>query len=348
MVLATLIYFFFFTKNKSETFEEFENTISFFLKNENKYALFDENGNQLTDFLYDETKEFKSHTAIVKKDNQYGIIANNGKMMVDFGLYDDISFYSGRMYIARNQNGRFLIHETGKVLYDLKDFTTEYLISMTSIGILNDSTNYHIIDSNGKEIFSIPIEKNKDFEIDETNQFTVLFYNNKSYIINHDPFTLVGSLSSNSIYQMSYPFDGGILLKNSSTYKVVKDGKITDLDCDNVISVHNSTHYFTCEKNSKKYLIDSEENFQKKIQIQQTTSFSDSKNYMESNENNSVDFSFNDETKTLKCYIPASDLYQVSRIYRLKNHCLFDKYEYFNEKEKKSFQNLLSRRQTLI
>ena len=174
-------------KEKNNMSESLTDSTSFWISNdEDLYALFDVNGKQVTKFNYKYVgDEFVNGTTYVKNvDDQYGIISENGKMIADFGKYSYISQITGLYEVRDESYNKYLIDGKGNVLYELKNYSvTSY--DSDSFFILEKEDTYHVLNYEGKELISFPIDSDADSPItSERDDYVSIFYNNKEYIIN--------------------------------------------------------------------------------------------------------------------------------------------------------------------
>lgn len=213
----------------------------FFLKNENgNYALFNYDGKRLTDFIYTSVSEFENNAAKVRTDKQVGIISSSGKMLVPFDDYDDIYKISTGLYETSNDNGRYLINETGKVLYNISESKLTTYTDIHNLFLITMSNKYIYLNENGKKIIEIPIVKDTDKPtISVKDDFVSIFYNAKNYIINIESAKEIAVINSDILFCINGAKEDGSIItlnscgKNSETqekklYKIIKNGKTYD------------------------------------------------------------------------------------------------------------------------
>lgn len=353
-------------KEKNNVSESLTDSTSFWIRNdENLYALFDINGKQLTKFNYKSVgSKFVNGTTYVKNnDDQYGIISENSKMIADFGKYSYISQITG-LYEVRDENyNKYLIDGNGNVLYDLKNYSvTSY--DSESFFLLKKDETYYVLNYEGKELTSFPIERSADSPVtSEKGDYISIFYNNKEYIINPYSKKLINTFDSTSAFCIkSISKNGGILLnscanwsinKEQTFYKIIKDNKINDLpeECTSINFDENDDN-IVCQNNDGRFLLN--DKYQKGIKISTNIYvdkvYSDNKGYAYEriNSNNlvlRVDFIQNENTvKSVSCRELKDSGYMANGLYILQKHytdgCERETggyYEYYNTSGEKMF-----------
>lgn len=301
---------------------------SFFIEDKNeKYALFNEDGKQLTDFIFSYASKFRYGTAIVEKNDAYGIINENGKMTVDFGKYEYIDFDGGMYYVSREDNQKFLINGSDKVLYELNDRFFPHSSTSYKYLLLEDIKNksYKIINYQGETVFSLDKVSNvKAYpDLSLAGEYLSIFYNNKIHIINFNTKKEVMSFDSDTCYSIDYVIDNGKIIAMETCsdaytsdlyYKIIKDGKVYDLKdkCDYLTHSNNN---FICSKQLKEHLLD--KNFNVGIEtylkayVDNDTYAATAKNY------ESVNFYNDGKVKNVECRKLSETGYMVNGLYVL-------------------------------
>lgn len=370
IVIAGLIFVpkLFGNKEKTNMSHSLTNSSSFWLTNdEYLYALFDVNGKQVTEFIYKSVGDFVNGTTYVKNvDDQYGIISEKGKMISNFGKYSYISQITGLYEVRDESYNKYLIDNTGKVLYELENYEVKSYDS-DSFFILENEENdtYHVLNYEGKELTSFPIDSDADSPIiSERDDYVSIFYNNKEYIIN--PFTkkVKNTFDSDKAFTIKGISENGTILLNSysdwstmgepTTYKVVKDNKVNNLpeECTSISFDENDDNNIVCQNDDGRFLLN--DNYQKGVKISTNLYvnkvYSDNKGYAYEriNSNNlvlRVDFVQNEDTvKEVPCRELKNSGYMANGLYILEKHytdgCEIESggyYEYYNPSGEKMF-----------
>lgn len=355
-------------KEKTNMSDSLTDSSSFWLINdEDLYALFDVNGKQVTKFNYKYVGDFVNGTTYVKNvDDQYGIISEKGKMIADFGKYSYISQITGLYEVRGESYNKYLIDGTGKVLYELKNYEIKSYDSDSFFILENEDTDtYHVLNYEGKELISFPIDSDADSPItSERDDYVSIFYNNKEYIIN--PFTkkVINTFDSDKAFTIKGISENGTILLNSyidwstkddpTTYKVVKDNKVNNLpeECKSISFDENDDNNIVCQNADGRFLLD--DNYQKGIKINSgayvNKVYSDNKGYAYEriNSNNSVlrvDFVQNENTvKEVSCRELKDSGYMANGLYILEQNHISScekisggNYEYYNASGEKMF-----------
>lgn len=330
---------------------------AFFIgNNENKYAAFSDDGKKLTDFEFDTVSDFVNGTAIVKKDNTYGLVNANGKIVADFGKYTSISKTAGMFKVRTEDYKYYLIDANGDILYDLenKDLTTFIVDDSYSILKDNDSKKYKILNYEGKEIVSFPINENEENNptANAKDEYISVFYNKKNYILDAISKNQIVSFESDSHYCINdVKEDGKIITLNSCVgtftrqdktyYKFIKDGKLYDLT-DKCEKVYYADGNLTCLNGGKINILNSKNELGLDINGK---AYIDSDNYamLKDGSFNGVDFYNNGEVvKNVSCRI-LKETGNTNGFYILGTY--FSKpcgtesgtYEYYNSKGENTF-----------
>ena len=280
-ILAVVIILFFvgyklLTKSSVEDKDfDITSTSSFFLSNESeKYALFNDDGKQLTDFIYTDADRFINNTAVVEIDKEVGLINSDGKTIIPMGKYDSISAVGG-LYSAMVDDrsdgtfSRYILDNTGKVLYNLDDISVKEVLGIDTFLILDykNDNKYVIVNYDGKEIISFPKVSGADVpSANELENYVMLYYNNKNWLLDIVAGKEVVSFDSETQYCVNaISNDNAIITLNScskweindnnKTYRFIKNGKVYDKtnECEKVYLKENN---LICYKNNKEYLFD--------------------------------------------------------------------------------------------
>ena len=356
-------------KEKTNMSDSLTDSSSFWLTNdEDLYALFDVNGKQVTKFNYKYVGDFVNGTAYVKNvDDQYGIISEKGKMIADFGKYSYISQITGLYEVRDESYNKYLIDGTGKVLYELENYEVKSYDSDSFFILENEDTDtYHVLNYEGKELTSFPIDSDADSPItSERDDYVSIFYNNKEYIINPFSKKVINTFDSDKAFTIKGISENGTILLNSysdwstrdepTTYKVVKDNKVNNLpeECTSISFDENDDNNIVCQNDDGRFLLN--DNYQKGIKISTNLYvnkvYSDNKGYAYEriNSNNlvlRVDFVQNENTvKEVSCRELADSGYMANGLYVLETKNYLDNckgesggaYEYYNTSGEKMF-----------
>lgn len=360
VIIIVLLGYKFLAKDKTNnnTLEQIKYSTSFFLKNKSgKYALFTDEGQNLTGFVFDYAYEFVNGTALVDKDKKSGIIDTNGKMIVDFDKYEYLSKENGIYKATTSDNKDYIINGQGKVLFGNEEAQNMELQSSNWSDIytvLKDTKNslYRILDNEGKTILSFPINSSlRDKPYMENHQdYTLIFYNNKNYIISPIAGQEIISFDSEERYKISYVSDDKQLaiiysdtqVSNKTNYKFIKNGKLYDLS-DKCERISISDNNLICEKASENYLIDDKINIGIKVNGK---AYKDNNSYVMDNAEtfNGVDFYNNNTiTKNVSCRVLNDTGYVKSGLYILRTYystpcnTVSGTYEYYNSKGENAF-----------
>ena len=360
IIIIVLLGYKFLVKDKTNnhTLEQIKYSTSFFLKNKSgKYALFTDEGQNLTGFVFDYAYEFVNGTTLVRKDKKSGIIDTNGKMIVDFDKYEYLSKENGIYKATTSDNKDYIINSQGKVLFGNEEAQNMELQSSNwsdIYTILKDTKNslYRILDNEGKTILSFPINSSlRDKPYMENHQdYTLIFYNNKNYIISPIAGQEIISFDSEERYKISYVSDDKQLAiiysdtqgSNKANYKFIKNGKLYDLS-DKCERISISDNNLICENTSEKYLIDDKINIGIKISDK---AYKDNNSYVMDNAEtfNGVDFYNNNTiTKNVSCRVLKDTGYVKSGLYILRTYnstpcnTVSGTYEYYNSKGENAF-----------
>lgn len=330
---------------------------AFFLGNsENKYAVFNDDGKRLTDFEFEIISDFTNGAAIVKKGDAYGLVNINGKMVVDFGKYTNISKTAGMFKVKTEDYKYYLIDANGKLLYDLenKDLTT--FIADDSYSILKDkdSKKYKVLDREGKEIISFPINENEENSpvANAEDGYVSVFYDKKNYIIDVSSREQIVSFDADLHYCVNaVKEDGKIITLNScigmftrqdkTYYKFIKDGKLYDLT-DKCEKVYYADGNLTCSNENKINILNSKNELGLDINGK---AYIDSDNYamLKSGSFNGVDFYNNGEVvknvacRTLKETGHVNGFYILGTYFSRPCGTESGTYEYYNSKGENEF-----------
>lgn len=354
-------------KEKNNMSESLTDSTSFWIRNnEDLYALFDVNGKQVTKFNYKYVGDFVNGSTYVKNvDDQYGIISENGKMIADFGKYSYISPITGLYEVRDESYNKYLIDGKGNVLYELKNYEVKSYDS-DSFFILEKEDTYHVLNYEGKELTSFPIDSDADSPItSERGDYVSIFYNNKEYIINPFSKKVINTFDSDKSFIIKDISENGTILLNSysdwstrdepTTYKVVKDNKVNNLpeECTSISFDENDDNNIVCQNDDGRFLLN--DNYQKGIKISTNLYvnkvYSDNKGYAYEriNSNNlvlRVDFVQNENTvKEVSCRELADSGYMANGLYVLETKNYLDNckgesggaYEYYNTSGEKMF-----------
>lgn len=369
IVIVTGIIFVSKLLDNEEKLESITESTSFWIRNEEDlYALFDVNGKQVTKFNYKYVGDFVNGTTYVKNvDGQYGIISEKGKMIADFGKYSYISQITG-LYEVRDENyNEYLIDGDGNVLYELKNYEVKSYDSDSFFILENeDKDTYHVLNYEGKELISFPIDSDADSPItSENDDYVSIFYNNKEYIINPFSKKVINTFDSDKAFTIKGISENGTILLNSyskwstrdeqTTYKIIKDNKVNDLseECTSISFDENDDSNIVCQNDDGSFLLNN--NYQKGIKISTNIYvnrvYSDNKGYAYEriNSNNlvlRVDFVQNENTvKSVSCRELTDSGYMANGLYILKTKNYLDNckaesggaYEYYNTSGEKMF-----------
>ena len=341
----------------TKTIDEVGYSPAFFLGNsENKYAVFNDDGKRLTDFVFEGASDFINGAAIVKKDNTYGLVNTNGKMTADFGKYSNISKAAGMFKVRTEEFKYYLINGNGEMLYDLENKNLTTFIAEDSYSILedNDSKTYKILNYEGKEIVSFPINgsEEKDPETNIKDGYVSVFYNKKNYILDSISKKQIVSFDSDSHYCINdVKEDGKIITLNSCVgmfekqdktyYKFIKDGKLYDLT-DKCEKVYYADNNLVCSNGYQKNILNSKNELGLDINGK---AYTDSNNYamLKNGSFNGVDFYNNGEVvknvtcRNLKETGHIDGLYILGTYFSRPCGTESGTYEYYNTKGENAF-----------
>lgn len=341
----------------TKTIDEVGYSPAFFLGNsENKYAVFNDDGKRLTDFVFEGASDFINGAAIVKKDNTYGLVNTNGKMTADFGKYSNISKAAGMFKVRTEEFKYYLINGNGEMLYDLENKNLTTFIAEDSYSILedNDSKTYKILNYEGKEIVSFPINESeeKDPASNVKDGYVSVFYNKKNYILDSISKKQIVSFDSDSHYCINdVKEDGKIITLNSCVgmfekqdktyYKFIKDGKLYDLT-DKCEKVYYADNNLVCSNGYQKNILNSKNELGLDINGK---AYTDSNNYamLKNGSFNGVDFYNNGEVvknvtcRNLKETGHIDGLYILGTYFSRPCGTESGTYEYYNTKGENAF-----------
>ena len=269
LVIVLLLYVF-LGKNKNGNVDKnnqnISNQSSFFIEKDGYYALFSKTGDKITDFIYKYTSSFVNGTALVARDGDYGVINRDGKMVVDFGKYEFMNDVVG-LYKACDKNDHcYLLKRDGSVLYDLKNIKLYTNLLSDNVLLLQDTKkkNYMVLNYSGVSMVTFPVKVSDEKlpTIKSLKKYASVYYNNKNYILDVENGKQIASFDSSDLYTISsedqdmvvtYLFDNN---SGKSTYKIIKSGKVYNLDdkCDWINYIDGNLF---CSKDNESYKMNS-------------------------------------------------------------------------------------------
>lgn len=328
---------------------------AFFIKDGSKYALFNEDGKKLTDFAFTSASNFVNGSALVRNELGSGVIDENGKMIIDFGKYKYIYQEAGLYKVTDEERNEYLLNSKGKKITDMKNKTITTYIGEGKFSILydKDSNEYQVLNTDGDTLAKFKKGSEDKPSTNTVKNFLSVYGGGKNYIIDLISGKQVLDFEADSHYCVNNASeDGKIITLNScvgtfqrqekTTYKFIKDGKLYDLS-DKCDSIGYNNDNLICNKDNKKYLLDS--NLNVGINID-GVSYADNEHYAKAKQGsfNGIDFYEKDNVvKNVECRVmhdygySKSGLYILSTYYSTKCNTQSGTSEFYNVKGENVF-----------
>ncbi len=224
--------------------DKYTSSTSFFFQNDDKtYTLYDENGNKLSNENFKYVSGFINGVSTVEtEDKKSGLIKDDGTMLLDYeenvnitniGAFFEVVYTNPNDYTSYSKiydsNGKVI--KEGEQVYGVNLIINNY----HRVSMISDLDNYYIYNYKGELVATIPMAE--DYSEIKANSngssYLIIYYNNKSYIINTNSkllFTL-----DDEYYIEDVSKDGNkVLLRpyneynytDKKHYKLVKNGKV--------------------------------------------------------------------------------------------------------------------------
>ena len=289
--------------------DKYTSSTSFFFQNDDKtYTLYDENGNKLSNENFKYVSGFINGVSTVEtEDKKSGLIKDDGTMLIDYeknvkvsniGAFFKVDYEDSNDYSTYTK----IYDSNGKVIKEGEQIFGRNLVSdYHRVSMISDLDNHYIYNYNGELVATIPaIEEYSEIRANTNgSSYLLIYYNNKSYIINTNSkllFTLdnefyISDVSEDGSRFLLLPYNEYSGNTNKFHYKLVKNGKIiSEFETDEAL-------YFKGNILKGDYQL-----YDENGNIMNTGIYFDENNYVLKNEKNKYDLYENGILKTtLNC-----------------------------------------------
>jgi len=208
---------------------------AFFIYSDGKYSLWNSDGVRLSDDQYSAKSAFIGGFAYVKKGREYAIIKDDGSISVAYGKISDmLDSRSGLFLVEDNDGGRALLDGKGKVLLQGDDLTIDAPSSTSTFLLAHTGEKYYVFNYSGILMQQFDQVENNTVKLSNTNDIGLVFYDNHNMVFDNRTGKFLASFDGTQFILDSISDDRSIILlyerDNHSNYKLVKDGKVFDLN----------------------------------------------------------------------------------------------------------------------